>query len=199
MKQKRIYVNFVSPIGSAKYPRLDQPYKWDMGARKNMPDPEGQFETALLVPEKEAKPLIDKIKEAIAESGLKPQHVPFKKEVDKETDEPTGMVEFRFKAYGRLKTGEPNKIAFFDSKGRPVPSNIYLTSGSTIRCIGYVSVAQMGARLNLKEVQIINLVERETSGFDAVEDGSFVYEGDDEPDITSFAANEETNSSSADF
>ena len=196
---KKTFVSYISPKGLAKYPRLDQPYSWNDSANRNMPDPEGQFETALLVPEKEAQPMIEKVKEAIAEAGIKPKHLPYKQEIDKETDEPTGNIEFRFKAYGKSRSGEPNQIRFFDAKGRPVPSDIYLTSGSTIRCLGYISVAKMGCRLNLREVQIIDLIEREASGFDAVE-GSFVFDADaGDTDITSFETDEETNSSAADF
>ena len=193
---KKTFVSYISPKGLAKYPRLDQPYSWNEAANRNMPDPDGQFETALLVPESEAQPLIARVKEAIAESGIKPKHLPFKQEIDKETDEPTGNIEFRFKAYGNLKTGEPNRIKFFDAKGRPVPSNIYLTSGSTIRCLGYISVAKMGCRLNLREVQIIDLIEREANGFSEVE-GSFVYDGDEMD--TQVASFEKASASPTDY
>lgn len=194
MTKKTKLVSYMTPKGTAKWPRLDQPYSWSEAQQRNVPDAEGQFETMLLIPEKDAKPLIDVIKQAIDQSGIKPKNLPYKKEQDRETGEYTGNIEFKLKAYGKTKEGGPNKIKFFDSQGKPIPSNIYLTSGSTIRALGWVSVAKMGARLNLREVQIINLIERPTTGFDAVA-GGFVYDGEDEADnkVETF---EEANGSS---
>lgn len=188
--------NFKTPRGTAKYPRLDQPYTWNDAANKSMPDPEGQFETKLLIPEKEAKPLIKVIEGAIAESGIKPKHLPWKAEIDKDTDEPTGNIEFSLKRYGLSKEGKKNKIAYFDARGAMIKSDIDLTAGSTVIMSGWVSVAKMGARLNLKAIQVIKLIERQVEGFDAVEDIDDAYivgETDDEFD------DEETNSGRPNF
>ena len=194
MTTKNKLVSFITPKGVAKWPRLDQPYSWSESAQRNVPDADGQYETMLLIPEKDAKPLLDLIKQAIDQSGIKPKNLPYKKEQDKETGEYTGNIEFKLKAYGKSKEGGPNKIKFFDSKGRMVPSTLYLTSGSTIRCLGWISVAKMGARLNLREVQVINLIERQAMGFDAVE-GGFIYDGEDEPDNNKVETFEEANGS----
>ena len=176
MKNK--LTNFISPIGTAKWPRLDQPYSWNDAAGRNMPDPDGQYECLIAVSKKDAQPLIAAIDSASKEAGFKPKHLPYKPEIDKETGEETGNIEFKFKAYGRKKDGSKNRVLMFDSKGRPVSSAVRLTNGSTIRCLGYITVARLGARLNLKEVQIIDLVEQMGSGFDEVE-GSFVADDDD--------------------
>lgn len=189
MKNKSF--NFISPKGTAKYPRLDRAYKWNDSANRSMPDEDGQYDVVVAVPKKDAKPLVDVISEACKEAGFKPKHLPYRPEIDKDTGEETGNVEFTFRAYGKKTNGDINKILFFDAKGRPVPSSVQINGGSTIRCLGYITVKRLGARLNLKEVQIINLVERPASGFDEVE-GDFIYE-DDENEKNSFATNEETN------
>ena len=171
------YIDFVSPKGTAKYPKLDQPYKWSDAQNRSVADPDGQYEVRLLVPADQAEPLIATIKKAITESGMKPKHLPFKKAVDKATDEETGDIEFVFRAYGKNKNGGPNKIKFFDAKMNTIPSSFRLTSGSIIKVSGYVSVAKMGARLNMREVQVINLAAS-SSGF-TVEEG-YQYEAEEE-------------------
>lgn len=177
MKNK--LTNFISPKGIAKWPRLDQPYSWNEAAGRNMPDPDGQYETLVAIDKKAAAPLLAAIEAACKEAGIKPKNLPYKPEVDKETGEETGNIEFKFKAYGKKRDGSKNRVMFFDAKGRPVRSDVRLTTGSTIRCLGYITVARLGARLNLKEVQIIDLAEQMASGFDEVE-GSFVYDDEEE-------------------
>lgn len=171
------YVDFLSPKGTAKYPKLDQPYSWSDSQNRSVPDPDGQYEVKMLVPADQAEPFIATIKKAIAESGMKPKHLPFKKAVDKATDEETGDIEFTFRAYGKTKQGGPNKIKFVDAKTNPMPSSIRLTSGSIIKISGYISVAKMGARLNMRGVQVISLAQ-ESSGF-SVEEG-YQYEAEEE-------------------
>ena len=196
--KKKTTVAFKTPRGTAKYPRLDQPYSWNETANRNQPDPDGQFETKLLVPEKDAQPLIKMIKDAIAEAGIKPKHLPYKPEVDKDTDEPTGNIEFTLKRYGKDTQGKPNKIAFFDSKGRMISSDLYLTSGSTIICSGWIAVSKMSARLNIKAVQVIKLIEREVEGFEAVEDDD-AYVAEDDDSNNEFANEEEAHSGRPNF
>jgi len=191
-------VNFKTPRGTAKYPRLDQPYSWNDAANRNMPDPDGQFETRLIVPEKEAAPFIKLIKDAIADAGIKPKHLPWKHEVDKDTDEPTGNIEFVFKRYGKDTRGNPNKIVYFDAKGQMVKQPLVLTAGSTIICSGYIAVSKMSARLNLKAIQVIRLVERQVEGFDAVEDDD-AYVAEDGEDNNEFANEEEAHSGRPNF
>ena len=197
MTQKQ-YVNFKTPRGAAKYPKLDQPYVWSDSANKSVPDPEGQYETKLVIPAKDAAPLIKVIDDAIKDTGIKPKHLPYRKEIDKESDEPTGNIEFTFKRYGKATDGKPNKIAYFDSKGVMIKRDVDLTSGSTIIVSGWISVAKMGARLNLKAVQVIKLVERQVDGFDAVEDDD-AYVANDEEETDNEFDNEETDSGRPNF
>ena len=181
--------NFITPKGIAKWPRLDQPYSWNEAAGRNMPDPDGQYECLMAVSKQDAQSLLAAIDVASKEAGFKPKHLPFKSEIDKETGEETGNIEFKFKAYGKKRDGSKNRVLFFDAKGRPVPADVRLTTGSTIRCLGYITVARLGARLNLKEIQIIDLAEQMGSGFNEVE-GSFVFD-DEDTEVTNNNANYE--------
>lgn len=168
---KKTYLKYTTPVGIAVYPKLDKPYQWDDASERSLPNPDGQMETKLAVSSKEAQPLIDLVKKAIKESGIKPKHLPYEDEV--KDGEKTGNVLFRLKAYGKTKDGEPNKLKFFDSDGVQIPGVVRVTGGSRIRLLGWISVAKMGCRLNIREVQIIDLAELEGEGFDAVKGGSF--------------------------
>lgn len=168
---KKKYFKFMTPVGVAQYPKLDKAYKWDDSAERSLPDPDGERSTKLAVPNKDAQALIKVIKEAIKDAGIKPKHIPYKDE-EKDGDK-TGNVLFNLKAYGKDRDGNDNKLKFFDTDGNPVKSNIIVTGGSKLRLLGYISVSKMGCRMNIREVQIIELAERESEGFGAYEGGSF--------------------------
>lgn len=187
------YVNFVSPRGTAKYPKLDQPYTFNSKLNKSMPDPDGQFEVTTVMSDSDAAPFVKLVQDAIKASGIEPTNLPFKKVKDKDTGKPTGEVEFKFKAYGKSQDGKPQRIKFFDRKGKPVASTIALTSGSVIKVDGWVSVAKLGARLNIRAVQVISLVEAANSFTE--EDGDFEYEGTSEE---TFGAENNSEASSDD-
>lgn len=187
------YVDFVSPKGTAKYPKLDQPYSWSDAQNRSVPDPDGQYEVKMLVPADQAQPFIETITKAISESGMKPKHLPFKKAIDKTTNQETGDIEFTFRAYGKTKQGGPNKIKFVDAKTSPMPSTFRLTSGSIIKISGYISVAKMGARLNMRGVQVISLAQQ-SDGF-SVEEG---YQYDSEEEETTAETTVAQNYSSSD-
>lgn len=180
-------INYVSPRGTAKYPKLDQPYSWNSTQNRSVPDPDGQYELVLVMPIKDFAPLKASIDEAIKQSGIKPQNLPYKKEKDKDTGEDTGNVEVKFKAYGKRREGGANKIAFVDAKAKPMPSNYALTSGSVVKAEGWISVAKMGARLNLRSVQVISLAERAIAF--APEDDGYEYDGE----VTNNNKNNETS------
>lgn len=190
--KKQQTINFKTPRGTAKWPRLDQPHSWNDAAQKNMPDPDGQYETKVVIPEKDAQPLIKLIKETIAESGIKPKHLPFKPEIDRDTDEPTGNIEFTFKRYGKGTDGKPNRIAYFDAKGHMV-KDVSLTTGSTIIVSGYIGISKMAARLNLKAIQIIKLIERQIDGFEPVDDEDAFIASEQEETANEFDNEEEAN------
>lgn len=171
------YVDFLSPRGTAKYPKTSQAYSWNDKQNRSVPDEDGQFELKVVMSEAEAKPLLAKGQQAIKESGIKPKNLPWKKVLDKDTNEPTGDVEFTFRAYGKKKDGSLNKIAFYDGQARPAPG-LKLTSGSIVKVSGYISVAKMGARLNMRDVQVIRLAEEQGKNPFAAEEDGFSYEAD---------------------
>ena len=174
------YTNFVSPRGTAKYPKTDQPYSFNQKLNKSMPDPDGQYELAVVMDAETAAPFVKLVQQAIKESGIDPTNLPFKKVVDKDTKKPTGEVEFKFKAYGKDANGKPQRLKFFDAKAKPMPTNFPLTSGSSVKVEGWVSVAKLGARLNIRGIQVLKYVEQ-ASGFTAEEDeDAFSYEGGNE-------------------
>ena len=184
------YVNFVSPRGTAKYPKTDQPYSFNQKMNKSVHDPDGQYELQIITDAETAAPFLKLVQQAIKDSGIEPQNLPFKKVVDKDTNKPTGEIEFKFKAYGKDNNGKSQRLKFFDAKAKPMPTNFALTSGSVVRVDGWVSVAKLGARLNMRGVQIISLAEAQSS-FTAEDDG-FEYEGGNEE--TGFAEdNSEAN------
>ena len=172
------YVNFITPKATVKYPKLDQPYTWSQAQNRSVPDPDGQYEAVLVMSEQEAAPFLKTLKEAIKASGIDPKNLPFKKEIDKDTKKPTGNIEFKFKAYGKTKTGERNRVKLVDAKLRPLPSSFRLTTGSTVAFSGYVTVAKLGARLNLRGVQVISLADTHDAGFEAAE--GFEWDGEED-------------------
>lgn len=192
------YTNFVSPRGTAKYPKTDQPYSFSNKLNKSVPDADGQYELTTIMDAETAAPFVKLIQQAIKESGIEPTNLPFKKVMDKDTKKPTGEVEFKFKAYGKDKNGKAARLKFFDAKAKPMPSNFPLTSGSIVKVGGWVSVAKLGARLNIREIQVIKYVEQ-ASSFTAEEDeDAFAYEGGNEE--TSFAEdNSEAGADSNNF
>jgi hypothetical protein len=168
---KKKYVKFKTPPGAGVYTKLHKAFKWDDASERSLPNPDGDLSTGLRLSNKDAQPLLDTVKAAIKESGVKPKYLPYSDEVI--DGKKTGNVLFKLKAYGKTKDGEINKIKFYDSAGTPLKGVINVTSGSTIALQGWISVAKMGARMNIRECQIIDLAEMQGEGFAAHEGGSF--------------------------
>ena len=204
MSTKSKYVNFTSPRGTAKWPKLDQPYSFNSKMKKSVPDAEGQYELILSMSKADAKPLIDAVETACKQENIKPKNKPFKEELD-EAGKKTGNVLVKLRAYGKKKDGTKNTIVLVDAKGNKLPKSFNLTGGSEVKAAGYVSVAELGARLNLREVQVLKLAEVR-SAFQ--EEDGFTYEGkadtDDEDtaedtDETNEAEDEDTTDEDTDF
>lgn len=182
MTDKKKLVRGTTPKGIFKYPNLIKP---DYGT-KEFPKKYGEYNVRLILEGKAAQELIAKLQpemdKALAEAeekfaqlpvatrkrlkGVTPN--PFYTEVfDKETEEPTGQFEFRFKtaASGVNKKGErwERTVPIFDAKGKPVKNLKEIWSG-TVGKIAY-SVAPYfvagsgaaGITLYLEAVQIIEL------------------------------------------
>lgn len=188
------FVDFVSPRGTAKYPRLHEARSWNQAANKSVPDPDGQYELTLLMTPEDAAVLKKKVAEASQLAGVKPKSIPFNEEVDKDTQKETGLIEVKFKAYGKKKDGSTNRVAMFDAKKHMLPADFTLTSGSVVKAAGYVSVAKLGARLNLRSVQVIDYVEPVPSNPFDEEDGFAVSNNENNG-----SHNEETDEGDYDF
>lgn len=154
---------FVTHKGTAQYPWLNK--------ADTQFDPEGVFKTNLLVPQDQAKELMDQLKEvAQDEFGKKANgaRMPYK------IDEETGMMAIIAKSKFQPK--------FFDSKGQVVtnPPNIF--GGSIIKIGGVISpytvTGNNGISLRLTKVQIIEPVSQTGSGLDGfeAEDDGFIAE-----------------------
>ena len=193
--KKKTYVKYKTPIGVAVYPKLDKAYKWDESSERSLPNPDGDLSTRLRLSREDAQPMIDLVQKAIKEAGVKPKHLPYEDEVI--DDEKTGNVLLKLKAYGKTKDGEINKIKFYDADGHPLKGVIRVTGGSQIRLLGWISVAKMGARMNIRECQIVDLAEQEGEGFEAVSGGSFRRDlGEDDEDTVENNTNESSDTPS---
>ena len=207
-----------SPVGVALYPRLTRP---DTKFKE-----EGEYKVDLLLPAKEAKPLMKQLeamaeaahKEAI-ESAKNPRaaakikkyqlQLPFEEHINEDGEE-TGEIKFRFKQKAEIK-GKDGVIKMrpmiFDAKLKPITEDIGIGSGTKMRVSfepsPYVVSGQecVGVTLRLKAVQIIELVEYTGGGSGEsygfeAEDG-FAAEDTDYGDDTDNEAAEDDGS--ADF
>lgn len=172
------YTNFISPRGTAKYPKTSTPMSWSQAQNRSVPDADGQYEMKIVVASAVAAPFVKVIQAAIKESGITPKNVPFKKLMEQDGKTPTGFVEFTFKAYGKKKDGTVNKINFFDGKAKPA-KGLELTSGSEVKVSGYISVAKLGARLTMRDVQVLKLAEADAgpNPFQA-EEGAYEFDNE---------------------
>lgn len=192
---KKSNPSFTSPRGVFVYPALNKP---DFGT-KEYPKPDGEYKVTLRVSEEVAeawrngplKAIIAQARKEAEEAWAKLPVATRKKlkemtwnevgtdEYDKETEEATGFVTFKFamKASGiRKKDNSPwsQKPTIFDSKGVVLPKPPQIWGGSE----GKVSVeaspyfipgtGAAGVSLRLKAVQLIKLVsgsQKDASGY----------------------------------
>lgn len=166
---------FVSPKGSASYPKLTRP---DTKFKA-----EGEYTTGLVLNAKDGKAFLDKLKEAAVEElgnkAAQSAQYPVKEE--------DGNFVFKFKT--------KNKPKLYDSHGKPIKATEELNvgSGSTIKVAGAISFPKVQGKqyvsLYMNQVQIINLVEYGGSPF-SEEDGDFTAE---EADSSTSEADEDVN------
>lgn len=211
MADKKKYVRGTTPKGTAAWPRLTEP---DCTF-----DPNGMYSVNLRMPIAIASPLIDQIEEAhkaqVAEvvkelkSKGKPPKIkeadrPYKPVLDEDGNE-TGEIEFKFKLKAMAGSKDKQwaqKPRLFDSKGKPLPSDIKIGSGSTIK-VGYemfpyyVPSVGCGVSLRVLAAQVIELVEFSGGGFKqfgfSEEDG---FETSEQP-AAAAAGDEDTESDDA--
>lgn len=200
---KKPVPKFMLPDGAAVYPKTDRPYKYDKAAKRSVPDPDGMYELEVALDAADAEPVIEKLKEFAKEEGLKPSSVknwPWKEEVDKETDEPTGRIIFKTKQYGKTREGATKRILHVDGGGSPLPKTFKLTSGSLISVqVRPKAFKELGGgvKLSLEGIQVLRYVEYDNNPFKAREDAEFHAEPEDEADDMPFDEEDEGESQSA--
>lgn len=206
---------FTSPKGTFKFPKLSEP---DYGS-KEYPKPDGVYSVNLVLPadapeikafiaklqplhdaaveeaEQEAKQLkIESRKKLEAKNGKSLVAVNgfFTTLYDRETEEPTGEIEFKFSmgAGGEFKKGPKAgqrwaaKPALFDAKGTPMVKapNIW---GGTLGRVSFeaqsyfiIGTGAVGLKLKLQATQIIDLVsegQRSASSYGFGEEDGYGY------------------------
>lgn len=211
---------FVSPRGTFRYPKLNDP---DYGT-KEFPKPDGEYSVRLILSEADAQPLVDKLQPhldaAVADAQAKFKELPvatrkklkevtvndlFQVEYDQETEEPTGNVVFKFamRASGKTKDGKAwsRKPVIFDAKGKKMvkPEPIWGgTEGKVafeVRPYFIAGTGAAGLKLGLNAVQIIDLVsgggrDAEGYGFDE-EDGYEASDNEDAEENSAFSDDSE--------
>lgn len=176
---------YTSPKGLFTYPALSKP---DYG-NENFPKPDGEFKTGLTVAmSPEVQAFIDKLMPAWTEAirlgqiafakldvklrkkfGELTEQMFYEIEYDKETEEPTGNVTFKFKTKYKIldkktDTIRFNKIGLFDAKGKPLAADTLIYGGSqgkvSFQTSDYFVAGQgmAGISLRLLAAQVIDLV-----------------------------------------
>ncbi len=227
---------FMSDKGTAVYPKLTAP---DYGT-KDYPKEGGEYSVKLRMSKDEAEEMLDrKNKDGVTlrevhEEAIRLGQEEFDKlpvanrkklksltenpiytEVyDKETEEPTGDVEFKFKrkASGTRKDGKKweAKPDLFDAKGRKLGKGVEIWGGSTLKVAYeaspyFVSGQGMaGVTLRLQAAQVIDLISggsRDASGYGFEEEEGYEYDPEDyreEDDDKSEGGNGDDDNSPAD-
>ena len=178
-------VRIVTPIGISQYAWLTTP--------DTQFDADGHYKTNLIVSAKESQSVVKAIDDEMKKSitlakektkGKEPKmaNLPFEEEIIE--GKPTGNLIFKFKTKAKIITRDgkviPNKVAIFDSSGKPmVDANVW--SGSEMKVSAelipyYTAMAGAGVSMRLRAVQVTKLIEGGSSnakgyGFDKVKDG----------------------------
>ena len=178
-------VRIVTPIGISQYAWLTTP--------DTQFDADGHYKTNLIVSAKESQSVVKAIDDEMKKSitlakektkGKEPKmaNLPYEEEIIE--GKPTGNLIFKFKTKAKIITRDgkviPNKVAIFDSAGKPmVDANVW--SGSEMKVSAelipyFTAMAGAGVSLRLRAVQITKLVEGGAGnskgyGFDEVKDG----------------------------
>ena len=159
---------FTTPKGIAIYPWL-QPDRPDTAF-----DPDGKYKVQLKMPEAEAKPLMDLIKQVKADNFAAKDkvHLPFS------ADEETGEIIFKVQSKYKPK--------YVDSAGSPIPEDKVplMFGGSELKAKGMLdpySGTSKGISMRLSAVQVINPVSGDggDASFDAVDGGYVAQQGAD--------------------
>ncbi len=170
MSQKKVYEKLLTPIGVAKYPRLNKPE-----TEVNGKPCEPRYKITLVLDEKDkgvAEFIADLNKRqaaaiAAAKKTLKPgkkltENDTVKPHLDDEDNVVDGKWEITAKTSAVAKDGTPKSVVMFDAKGKPV-KGAKVGGGSRVKLSvtpsEYNSTMGAGVALYLNAVQIIELVE----------------------------------------
>lgn len=157
---------FLTNKATAKYPHIVSP------------DTEGQYATnkyttKFVMTPGDAEPLIKQLKEAAKEHKLGAKaYLPFKKETIKQGDKEVETGNIQFSASSKFAP------AIFDAKNNVIKRNkvgedFYIGSGSVIKIAGEFYNYDKGISLQMRQVQVLELVNTQASMFEASEDGNF--------------------------
>lgn len=195
MSQKKKPIKINTPIGIAKFPKIQE--------ADTRFDDMGVYSTQLLLPKDDPNTdaLIKRLKEVYEEfrkelpapkNKKEPESFGFVEDLDKDGNE-TDYIAFKFKAKAHYidAKGAMNELPaprVFDAKLNPIPSNIQIWGGSSIRVnfspIPYFQGKNCGVTLRLNAVQVIEL---NTSNGDSAESYGFNatdgYSGDETVDM----------------
>ena len=182
MTEKAKPFKATTPRGVFKFPNLVTP---DFGT-KDFPKPAGEWNVRLILEADEAQALIKKLRPEFDKAKMKAEEEFAKlpiatrkklKEVtfndfytevyDKDTEEPTGQYEFRFKSTASGVTKDKKKwerkVALFDAKGVPI-KKIAAIWGGTVGKVSFTAspyfipgTGAAGLILRLEAAQIIEL------------------------------------------
>ena len=207
MSEKVKLVRIVSPKGTAKYPKLNEPDK------KFKAD--GEYSVRLVVKREEAEQFVKFVKDEFIKhyketcvrekkKELKTAEMPWKK-VTNESGVETGDVEIKFSLAAKItskKTGQAweQRPALFDSKGNAISDRV--GGGSIIKVAAevfpwYTPLLGCGISLRCRAVQVFELHQysggnASNFGFTAEEEG-FVSGGESFPDSAFGNAKAEKN------
>lgn len=157
-KKKSVYINFVTPIGIARFPKIDAPDTTGQYA-------DNKYKTELVLDDADTKAFKKVLQDAVKQllPNEKNVRIPIK------TSKKDGVVSFIFKSH--------KKPVIVDAARNRVPEGVAIGPGSRIRISGsltdYESRGDYGITAYFDACQVIELRERHdaTKAFDAVEDG----------------------------
>lgn len=168
-------VRMMSPVGVVINAHLKEPMVFIKGDGWR-PDEKGKLSFRLVVEKDAAEAFIKDIRSAMKENDIASKNFPWTNQTDENGDE-TGNVLFSFKTFGtEFGSSEKKKILYVDSAGIPVPSDVTVTAGSKVRTRFLLTDSNDYLQLRFEAIQIVDLKEADIEGFDALEEGSFVFD-----------------------
>lgn len=153
---------FTTPVGEARWAHLVKPRAYQENGR-DAGTPKFSIEVYFKADDPAWKEFCAKLKALAGNVKL-----PFKREIDDDTGQPTGMV------FASYRTGEKFRPHMFDKYGKKMEENILLGNGSKVRVnFSPNEYKGFGGGLNfyLNAVQVIDLIEYQSKdakgyGFD---------------------------------